>query len=146
MAANQLAYSLVNRSPVEDEAMVTAMAEAGASVVASFVLAGGVLSGKYDADPNAGRAAGALDDPRWAPAIAAARQLRALADELDTEASTLAIAFALLHQSVATVLFGATRPEQIRRNVAALELVARLDDAATDRLRAIGTPPTAPSS
>jgi len=138
MVANQLAYSLVNRSPVEGGGMVDAMASAGASVVASYVLAGGVLSGKYDRDPTAGRAAGSLDDPRHAPAVKAARRLAGLAEELGTDAATLAIAFALLHDSVATVLFGATKPEQVRHNVAALDVLNRLDDGAVQRLRAIG--------
>ena len=47
MIANQLAYSVVTTSPVEDPEMIVAMTAAHASVVASFVLAGGVLSGKY---------------------------------------------------------------------------------------------------
>ena len=70
--------------------------------------------------------------------MTAARQLAGLADELGTDAATLAIAFALLHDSVATVLFGATKPEQVRRNVAALDVLARLDDDAVQRLQAIG--------
>ena len=48
-SAAQLPYNLVLRSPVEDEAMVGALEESGVSVVASAVLAGGVLSGKYPA-------------------------------------------------------------------------------------------------
>ena len=136
--ANQVAYSVVARTPVEDPEMIEAMAGAGASVVASYALAGGVLSGKYDADPTAGRAAGTLDDPRVAPAVAAARQLGALATDLGTTTATLAIAFSLLHESVATVLFGATRPQQVEHNVEALDVLARLDDAAVARLRAVG--------
>ncbi len=50
----QLAYSLVHRSPVEDDDMRTALEACGAPVVASYVLAGGVLSGKYDARPRGG--------------------------------------------------------------------------------------------
>ena len=46
--AAQLAYSLVYRSVVEDTAMLAALEACGAPVVASFVLAGGVLTGKYD--------------------------------------------------------------------------------------------------
>ncbi len=71
----QLAYSLVHRSPVEDDDMRTALEACGAPVVASYVLAGGVLSGKYDVDPAAGRAAGALDQPMYAAAATAARSL-----------------------------------------------------------------------
>src|SRR4051812_18628603 len=120
MAANQLPYSIVMRSIVEDPAMVDAMAVAGASVVASFGVAGGILSGKYAGGATKGRAAGSLDDPRFASAVATASQLRALASDLGTEPATLAVAFALRHPSVATVLFGATNPDQVHQNVAAL--------------------------
>ena len=46
----QLPYSLVHRSWVEDDAMTRALDACTAPVVASFVLAGGVLSGKYDTE------------------------------------------------------------------------------------------------
>ena len=92
-----------------------------------LLLAGGVLTGKYDADPEAGRAAGALDQPMYAAAANAARSLAQLADRLGTTPAALAVAFALQHPAVATVLFGATRPAQIQENVAALEVEARLD-------------------
>ena len=52
--AAQLPYSVVQRAPVETPAMQAALAACGAPVVASYVLAGGVLTGKYDADPAAG--------------------------------------------------------------------------------------------
>jgi aryl-alcohol dehydrogenase-like predicted oxidoreductase len=140
MIANQLAYSLVARSPVEDADTMSAMTAAGASIVASYVLAGGVLSGKYAGGAaTTGRAAGTLDHPRVTPAVAAADRLAALASELDTDAAALAIAYALLNDSVATVLFGATRPEQVEQNVAALAVVSRLDAQAMSRLRAIGS-------
>ena len=69
--AAQLPYSLVRRSPVEDEAMARALAEAGAGVVASFCLEGGILSGKYRDGQASGRAADVLGQPRSAPALAA---------------------------------------------------------------------------
>ena len=77
--AVQLPYSLVRRSWVEDPAMTRALDASGAGVIASFCLAGGVLTGKYLAGPAAGRAAGTLDDPRVAAAAAAARDLAGLA-------------------------------------------------------------------
>src|SRR5438067_2251102 len=45
--AVQLPYSLVQRSWVEDPTMTQALAAAGAGLIASFCLAGGVLTGKY---------------------------------------------------------------------------------------------------
>ena len=137
--AAQLAYSLVHRSPVEDASMGEALRACDAAVVASFVLAGGVLTGKYDHDPDAGRAARSLEDPRLAPAIAAGRELAALARELDTTPAALAIAFTLANPAVASVLFGSTRPEQVRQNAAALDVADHLDDAQVARLKSIGS-------
>jgi aryl-alcohol dehydrogenase-like predicted oxidoreductase len=139
MIANQLAYSLVSRAPVEDGDMIGALGACGASVVASYVLAGGVLTGKYAAgsDQSKGRATGTLMDPGVAPAVEASRRLVALGRTLGADAAALAIAFALVNPTVATVLFGATRPEQVRDNVAALAMAGRLDQDAIAALRAI---------
>ncbi|HEX5300923.1 MAG TPA: aldo/keto reductase [Streptosporangiaceae bacterium] len=136
--ATQPPYSLVRREFVEDPAMRRLAADRGVAIVASYTLAGGVLTGKYDADPGSGRAAGQLDEPRYAAGVAAGRELAALAGEIGTEPASLAMAFALLEPSVTTVLFGATRPEQVVANLAALELAARLTPAERDRLGAIG--------
>jgi aryl-alcohol dehydrogenase-like predicted oxidoreductase len=138
--ATQPPYSLVRREFVEDPAMRRLAADRGVAIVASYTLAGGVLTGKYDADPAAGRAAGQLDEPRYAAGAAAGRELSALARETGTDPACLAMAFALLEPSVTVVLFGATRPEQIDANLGALELAARLTPAERDRLRAIGLP------
>jgi aryl-alcohol dehydrogenase-like predicted oxidoreductase len=138
--ATQPPYSLVRREFVEDPAMRRLAADRGVAIVASYTLAGGILTGKYDADPAAGRAAGQLDEPRYAAGAAAGRELSALARETGTDPACLAMAFALLEPSVTVVLFGATRPEQIDANLGALELAARLTPAERDRLRAIGLP------
>ena len=137
--AAQLAYSLVHRSPVEDDSMRDALSACSAAVVASYVLAGGVLTGKYDADPKAGRAAGEIDDPRLSGAMAAGRELARLAREVGTAPAALAIAFTLANPAVATVLFGATRPAQVHDNTAALEVLDRLDERQLARLASIGT-------
>jgi aryl-alcohol dehydrogenase-like predicted oxidoreductase len=136
--AVQLPYSLVRRSWVEDPVMTRALHAAGAGVVASFCLEGGVLSGKYLAGATAGRAAATLDDPRAAAAVAAAPALAALAGSLGTTAATLALAFPLTSTDVASVLFGATSPEQVRANCAAIGLLDRLSPGDIGRLRQIG--------
>ena len=129
--AAQLPYSLVAREWVESIEMRAALEAAGAGVVASFVMAGGVLTGKYDAG-GSGRADGELDTPRVAAAREQGRRLRALAPEVGCTPAALAIAFALSNPGVATVLFGATSGEQIVDNVAALDVsgaaVAQLVD------------------
>ncbi|MEN3279393.1 MAG: hypothetical protein V7607_533 [Solirubrobacteraceae bacterium] len=121
--AAQLPYSLVSRSWVEDPAMKDALALCGASVVASYVLAGGILTGKYLSPGASGRMADQLDAPQWEQAVAVADELHARAAEDGTTAAALAIAFALSNPDVATVLFGATTPEQVRENARAVELV-----------------------
>jgi aryl-alcohol dehydrogenase-like predicted oxidoreductase len=135
-AAIQTAYSLVRRSPLEDAGMDEALAISGAGVVATAVMAGGALTGKYAGAGAAGRLAEQREDGALAPALGAARALAPLAAELGTTPAALAIAFALSHARVASVLFGATSPSQIAENRGALALLPLGDDI-LERLCAI---------
>jgi L-glyceraldehyde 3-phosphate reductase len=137
--AAQLPYSLVSRSPVEDDATVATLAECEVSVVASAVLAGGALSGKYRGRSGQGRLTQTIDAPRLAPALQAAEALGGLADEVGATPAALAVAFALSNPAVATVLFGATSAEQVEQNVRALDVLVVASDAQIDALRRIGT-------
>jgi len=126
----QLPYSLVYRSPVEDAATVEALEACDLRVVASATLASGALTGR-------GRTGRAGERP-LTEAHAAAAPLRDLAVELETTPSCLALAFALANPLVATVLFGASRPEQVVENAAAVELLGRLSEDDLARLRSLG--------
>ena len=53
-AATQPPYSLVRREIVDDPAMRRLAADRGVAIVASYTLAGGILTGKYDKDPGGG--------------------------------------------------------------------------------------------
>jgi aryl-alcohol dehydrogenase-like predicted oxidoreductase len=139
--ATQPPYSLVRREVVEDPLMQRVAKERDLAIIASYSLAGGVLTGKYDDDPGAGRAAGTLASPTMTAAVEAGRDLAVLARETGRDPASLAIAFALLNPSVAAVLFGATRPEQVTANVAALSLAQDLPPADRSRLAAIGAAP-----
>lgn len=136
--AAQLPYSMVRRSPVEDEAMTRALAQAGAAVVASFCLEGGILSGKYLGGPRSGRAADVLDQPRFAPALAAVPALSAFASRVAATPAAAALAFPLASQAVASVLFGATSAEQVLANCAAVGLLRRLSAEEIAELSMIG--------
>ena len=138
--AVQLPYSLVRRSWAEDPVMARALETSGAGLIASFCLAGGVLTGKYLAGPAAGRAAGTLDNPRVASAAAAAGDLASLAGRLGTTAAALALAFPFTNPAVASVLFGATSAEQVRANCAVIGLLDRLSPADLAQLQRIGRP------
>ncbi len=135
--ATQLPYSLVTRAVVEDPELAAVAADRDIAIVASYALAGGVLTGKYARDPEAGRAAGQLDQPRYAAGVAAGRELAALAASLGRDPAQLAMAFVLLNPMVTTLLFGATRPEQVAANVAAIEVAAELTADERARLQAI---------
>jgi aryl-alcohol dehydrogenase-like predicted oxidoreductase len=137
--AAQLPYSLATPDVVEAVDMSSALDAAGTSVVASFVLAGGALTDKYSSAGGEGRLAGRLDEPRAQKALRIAEELRGLAQGLDTTPCRLAIAFALINPRVATVLFGATRPEQVAENVGALELLARLEQSELETLRTLAS-------
>jgi len=138
--AAQVAYNLVLRAPVEDAQAAAALDRSGARVVASMPLWFGALTGKYS-DPNAtGRIADQLDSARLEDALAAVEPLRKLAADLDTTPAALAIAFSLGNRRVASVLFGATRPQQVLENVMAADVLARLSDADLAALRSLGTP------
>jgi aryl-alcohol dehydrogenase-like predicted oxidoreductase len=136
--AAQLPYNLVIRSPVEDADMARALGTANASVVASYTLYGGALTGKYEQPDAAGRLTAGIDDRDYSVALRAGHELSELARGQGATPAAMAIAFALLNPGVATVLFGATRPEQIDANLSALDLVDSLDGPAREKLRSIG--------
>jgi len=136
--AAQLPYSLTAREDVEGAEAARALDAAGAAVVASFVLSGGILTGKYADDAGRGRMGDEIADARWEQARRAGAALRDLAGGLGATPAAHPVAFAAAGPRVASVLFGATRPEQVAENAAAVELLDRLTPADLDTLRAIG--------
>ena len=136
--AVQLPYSVVQRAWAEDTEMLEALRASDASVVASAVLEGGLLSGKYAAAGATGRMAAEVADPARAAALRAGAELVELAREWETSAAALAVAFTLDHPRLASVLVGATSAAQLDATAAAFEVHARLDDGQRARLRAVG--------
>jgi L-glyceraldehyde 3-phosphate reductase len=134
----QLPYSLVSRDWVEGRAMTDALDLCGASVMASYVLVGGILSGKYAQGDASGRMAGRLDDPHAVQAMEAVPALLELSDRLGEPPAVMAMAFALSNPRVSTILTGATRTEQIDQNLRALEVLSELGEEDLAALRAIG--------
>jgi aryl-alcohol dehydrogenase-like predicted oxidoreductase len=132
--AVQLPYSLVDTEWVEDATMERALADTGASLIPSAVLAGGALSGKY-AEGETGRLSGGPDSPARRRALKLGAALGEPAERLGVSPATLAIAFTLRHPRTAATLIGATRPEQIDDALAAVGLAERLTDGDLSRLR-----------
>jgi voltage-dependent potassium channel beta subunit len=108
-------------------------------------LASGVLTGKYNAGiPKDSRLA--LPGYDWlrrvvTPArVEAVKKLEGIARELGSTAAQLALAWCARNPNVSTVITGASRPEQVKENMKALDLLpkltpevmTRIDDATKD--------------
>ncbi len=109
-------YSLVERA-VEDE-VLPACEKLGIGFLPYFPLASGLLTGKYQRGEQAteGRLAGReIPEERWDRAEA----LQRYADERDVSLLEVAIGGLLAMPAVTCVIAGATKPEQVRANVAA---------------------------
>lgn len=121
----QMATSLVDHAGPTDPEMLRAFERGPIGLVASYVLAGGTLTGKY-IDGGAGRAQ--ADD---SPVIERGRRRAAgvveLAERWSIPPAHLAFAYAFAHPSLASVVFGASSAEQLQQNVAAWDTFNRLD-------------------
>ncbi|MEO8266760.1 MAG: aldo/keto reductase [Ilumatobacteraceae bacterium] len=136
-AAAQLPYSLVRADWVQDPVMEAVLADADIGLVASYVLAGGTLTGKYLRGEN-GRA-----ETDQTPATVTGKQRTAavveLAHEWGVTPASLAFSFALAHPRLASVLFGATSANQLDENVASLDVFHSLTDDQQGRLAELAT-------
>jgi len=103
-------------------------------------LSSGLLTGKYlDGVPADSRAA--LPGYEWLRDSLTSgehdHQVRALAEiasDLDASLAQLAIAWCAKNPRVSTVITGASRVEQVHENLAALDVLARLDDTVMARI------------
>jgi aryl-alcohol dehydrogenase-like predicted oxidoreductase len=139
--SSQPQYSSLWRRP---EASVIPVCEAnGITQIVWSPLAQGVLTGKYapgEKAPDDSRAANRsmnrfmkqwLDDET----LSAVQRLRPIAEQAGITLSQLALAWVLHRPNVTAVIVGATRPEQVRENVAAADVklsddtIAAIDDA-----------------
>ena len=120
-------YSLVERGP-EDE-LLPACERLGVGVLPYFPLASGLLTGKYvrGAEAKEGRLAG-----REIPAERFDRveALQRYADERGISLLEVAVGGLAAMPAVASVIAGATRPEQVHANVKAGEWEPSADDLA----------------
>jgi voltage-dependent potassium channel beta subunit len=124
-------YNLFHRSRVEVE-YARVLEDVGIGLTTWSPLASGLLTGKYlDGVPEGSRAA--LPGYEWlrdyltdAGRNAAVRRLVPIADRLGCTPSQLAIAWCAKNPSVSSVITGASRPEQVRENMGALDVLQKL--------------------
>ena len=127
--SSQPQYSLLWREP-EDE-VIPLCAANGISQIVWSPLGQGVLSGKYDPErppPPGSRATseemgGWMDRLLQPQVLRAVQQLKPIAEEAGLTLPQFALAWVLREPNVASAIIGASRPEQVRENVAASGVV-----------------------
>jgi aryl-alcohol dehydrogenase-like predicted oxidoreductase len=130
--ALQNEYSLLHREPEGDGGTLATARETGLAFVPYFPLKSGLLTGKYrkgDAPPEGSRLAGqdgsyfeAMGDKLLTDAnLETVERLIGWAEARGHSVLDLAFAYLLAQEGVASVIAGATKPEQIRGNVAAAD-------------------------
>ena len=124
--SNQPPYSLLDRA-IEEEVLPTSR-ELGIGQVVYSPLAQGILSGKYRGGkiPSDSRLADdtlnrGMKDKLSGENEARVEALAAIAGGLGIPLAQLALAWCLRDEGVSSVISGASRPEQVRQNVAAAE-------------------------
>jgi aryl-alcohol dehydrogenase-like predicted oxidoreductase len=139
IVSSQPEYSMLHRDPEQDVFPVSRAN--GISQIVYSPLAQGVLSGKYkpgEAAPDGTRAA-ARPEEMWgyteSDVLERVQQLRPVADELGLTMAQLALAWALREPNLASVIVGASRPEQVADNAGASGV--ELDESTLARIDAI---------
>ena len=138
-------YNMFHRDRVERE-YAPLYGTLGLGTTIWSPLASGLLTGKYnDGDPGGTRIS--LKDYAWLrekfetdearKRLAKVKRLAALANDLRTTLPRLALAWCLKNPRVSSVITGASKPEQVKENMKAGELVDKLDDAILQRIEQI---------
>ena len=141
LISNQPQYSLLWRV-IEAEVGPTSE-ELGLSQIVWSPLAQGVLSGKYHPGKPAPEGSRATDSKggarmieRWMSdeVLTGVQRLKPIADEAGLTMAQLSIAWVLQNKNVASAIMGASRPEQVEKNVAAAGV--KLDQGIMDKIDA----------
>jgi voltage-dependent potassium channel beta subunit len=135
-------YHLFERRRVEQE-YARLYEDIGLGLTTWSPLASGLLTGKYvDGIPEGSRLSlpgyewlrdAVIDERRNAQV----RDLMAVADRLDVTVAQLAIAWCAANPNVSTVITGASKPEQVVENMAALDALERLTPEVKEEVEAI---------
>lgn len=134
-------YSLLNRAIEKD--LIPAASLYPMSLLPFYPLASGLLTGKYNRDGALPSGTRLANNPRSAEKLLTEKNwrkveaLKAFCESRDRSLLELAISWLACRRPVASVIAGATKPEQISANVAAADWKLSNDDMAElDRITA----------
>ncbi len=137
----QTGHNMVGRGRVEHE-LLPALQATGIGITSyvplkSGLLAGRYLDGKIPADSR--MATGKGKDPELFSDEnqRIAREIKNLADELALPMAHLALAWVLMTPGISTCILGASRPEQIRQNVGAIDILDQMTPALMVKIETI---------
>src|SRR5206468_7008720 len=127
---------LLHREPERD--VLPQCEREGLAFLPYFPLAGGALTGKYregqPPPPDARLASAKGLAGRYLPHLDVVEKLRAFAEGRGHTLLELAFAWLAAHSTIASIIAGATSPEQVKANVRAVEWqLTREDVDETDR-------------
>ena len=136
----QTCHSMLNRARVDGE-LLPVFQKHGLGTTIYSPLAIGILTGKYNNGIPAKSAIAQGGD--WMKNLLTqatldkTRKLSALAAELGMSLTHLALAWCLKNPNVSTAIIGATRPEQVIENVAAVDQIEKLTTDVMQRIEVI---------
>jgi voltage-dependent potassium channel beta subunit len=134
-------YNMFHRDKLENEYLkLFADYKMGATIWSP--LASGILTGKYnDEIPPESRLS--MSKYAWLfkrygkSEFDKARKLADLAKQLDVQMAQMSLAWCLKNQNVSTVITGATRPEQVKINMASIDVLEKLTPLVLDEIDGI---------
>jgi voltage-dependent potassium channel beta subunit len=141
----QTEYNMFSRRRIEVE-YLDLYEGLGLGTTTYSPLASGVLTGKYGAGiPKDSRSnlpgyewlLRSMQSEEGQARIAKVRELESVADELGVSMAQLALAWCLKNPNVSSVITGATTPEQLEENMAAMEVVMLLSDDVMARIEGV---------
>jgi voltage-dependent potassium channel beta subunit len=138
-------YNLLARQKVEVD-YARLYTDIGLGLTTWSPLAGGLLTGKYlEGVPSGSRAT--LPGYEWVQRLVqeparmeAARRLKEVADSTGADMGQLAIAWCARNPHVSSVILGASSVQQLRANLAALDLVPLITGEVAEKLDSISPP------
>ncbi|KAF8608794.1 Aldo/keto reductase [Ceratobasidium sp. AG-I] len=149
-AADQCCYNAFTRKRVEEEYQHL-YARYGYGLTTYSPLDGGFLTGKYNSGeiPKGSRYETSQEDPwiahlrqlltsdKGKERVDKVKRLEVIAKELQTDVTTLSLAWVVRNPRVSTIILGATRASQVESNLKALDLLPKVSDEVYQRINDI---------